>query len=592
VHCLYPDAVKCSRGHANRAGRRFCAECGAPLTVACAACGFANEADEKFCGGCGQPIVVEKALSSRAALEGERKQVTILFADLKGSMELLADRDPEEARKILDPILGLMMDAVHRYEGTVNQVMGDGIMALFGAPIAHEDHAVRACYAAIDLQSAARRYAERPLPGAVSPLVRVGLNTGEVVVRAIGSDLHMDYSAIGQATHLAARMEQIAAPGTILATADVMRAAGDYVISRPLGPTRVKGLSEPVDVFEITGTVEGRVRFDSSLARGLSPFVGRDVVVRRLVDAAARVERQRGELVALVGEPGVGKSRLVWEFLHDHVSPEWRILQSRSISFGKATPFLPVVGLLQRVFGIDDHATAASITEAISDGIATLDASLTADVPALLAVMGASGDDAEWRRLDPPQHRERIRTAVKRLVLQLALRQPLVIVVEDLHWIDEHTQEILDVLVETLPEARLLMLVDYRPEYRHGWGGRSCYTELRLDPLPAETATELVDTFLGRHASVAGVKQSILARTQGNPFFIEEMVQHFVENGALVGVRGAYECGRERTRRDVPGTARRPRCAHRSSRRGRQAGAAGRRRRGQAHPALRARGHR
>jgi class 3 adenylate cyclase/tetratricopeptide (TPR) repeat protein len=517
------------------------------------ACGFAIGADDKFCGGCGQPIA-DKALASRAALEGERKQVTILVADVTGSMELLAGRDPEEARKILDPIVGLMMDAVHRYEGTVNQVMGDGIMALFGAPTAHEDHAVRACYAAVDIQNAARRYAERPIAGGRSPLVRVGLNSGEVVVRAIGSDLHMDYSAIGRTTHLAARMEQVAEPGTILATAHVMRSAGEYVTSRPLGRTPVRGLPEPVEIFEITGTAGTRVRFDSSLARGLSPFVGRDSVVRSLVDALTRAGRGGGELVALVGEPGVGKSRVVWELLHHHVPPEWRILQARSTSFGKATPYLPVIGLLRRSFDLDDHAAAAHIAGAVADGVAALDGALAADVPALLAVMGAAGDDARWRALDPAQQRERIRSAVKRLVVELARRQPLALVFEDLQWIDQDTQDILDVLVDTLPSAHVLMLVDYRPEYRHGWTGRPRYTELRLEPLPADTAASLVDGFLGRRGSVAGVRQSVLARTQGNPLFIEEMVRHFVENGALVGDRGDYECRREPDGLDVPDT--------------------------------------
>jgi class 3 adenylate cyclase/tetratricopeptide (TPR) repeat protein len=519
----------------------------------CSRCGHANRAGHRFCVECGQPIG-DNAEVARAVLEGERKQVTILFADVTGSLELLAGRDPEEARQILAPIVSLMTDAVHRYEGTVNQEMGDGIMALFGAPIAHEDHAVRACYAAIDIQRAVRRSAERSLPGSRSPLVRVGLSTGEVVVRAMGSDRRLDYSAIGRTTHLAARMEEVAAPGTILATADVMRAAGEHVTGRPLGPTSVKGLADPVDVFEITGTARNLVRFDASLTRGLSPFVGRDVVVARLVEAMTRVERQAGELVAIVGEPGVGKSRVIWEFLRAHVPPEWRILQARSRSFGKATPYLPVIGLLQRAFDIDDHASAARIADAVAEGVDALDPSLRADVPALIAVMGAAADDAQWRGLDPSQQRERIRTAVKRLALELAHRQPLVLVIEDLHWIDEDTQDVLDALADVLPAARVLVLVEHRPEYRHRWGGQSRHTELRLEPLAADVAAGLVDGWLGRHDSVARVRQSLLARTQGNPLFIEEMVRHFVDNGTLVGGRGAYECPREPARPDVPGT--------------------------------------
>jgi class 3 adenylate cyclase len=281
----------------NRDGVRFCEECGTKLEQECPGCGQAVPPDRKFCGNCGQALttepassskfaspqaytpkhLAEKILTSKSALEGERKQVTVLFADLKGSMELLADRDPEEARKLLDPVLERMMEAVHHYEGTVNQVMGDGIMALFGAPVAHEDHAVRACYAAHDMQAAVRRYTEevRHAHG-IEVQIRVGLNSGEVVVRAIGSDLHMDYTAVGQTTHLAARMEQLATPGTIRLTADTLRLAEGYVEVKPLGPVPVKGLETPVEVYEMVGTGPRRSRLHAATARGLTRFVGRE----------------------------------------------------------------------------------------------------------------------------------------------------------------------------------------------------------------------------------------------------------------------------------------------------------------------------
>jgi class 3 adenylate cyclase len=291
--------------------------------------------------------LAEKILTSKAALEGERKQVTVLFADLKGSMELLADRDPEEARKLLDPVLERMMEAVHRYEGTVNQVMGDGIMALFGAPVAHEDHAVRACYAALRMQDSVKQYAEtvRRAEG-VFVQIRVGLNSGEVVVRAIGSDLHMDYTAVGQTTHLAGRMEQMAAPGSILLTAEVLRLAEGYVGVKPLGPMAIKGLSEPIDVYEVTGAGPGRTRLQAAAARGLTQFVGRDHEVEQLRRGLERAAAGHGQVMALVGEPGVGKSRLVWEVTHSHRTADWLVLQAGAVSYGKATPYLPVIELL------------------------------------------------------------------------------------------------------------------------------------------------------------------------------------------------------------------------------------------------------
>src|SRR5881628_1964969 len=287
------------------------------------------------------PHLAEQILTSRSALEGERKQVTVLFADLKGSMELLAERDPEEARQLLDPVLERMMAAVHRYEGTVNQVMGDGIMALFGAPLAHEDHAVRACYAALHMQEAIRRYAEelRRQQG-LDVQIRVGLNSGEVVVRAIGNDLHMDYTAVGQTTHLAARMEQIARPGTALLTADTLRRVEGYIEVKPLGPVPVKGLPEPVEVYELLRAGPVRSRLQAAVARGLTRFVGRDAELEQLRQALARAEAGHGQVVAGVGEAGVGKSRLLYEFTQSPHTRGWLLLASHAVSYGKATAYL------------------------------------------------------------------------------------------------------------------------------------------------------------------------------------------------------------------------------------------------------------
>src|SRR5437016_3916388 len=302
------------------------------------------------------PYLAEKILMSKSALEGERKQVTVLFADLKGSTELIADLDPEEARGLLDPALHAMMDAVHRYEGTVNQVLGDGIMALFGAPVAHEDHAVRACYAALHMQEAIGQYAEelRRQQG-LDVQIRVGLNSGEVVVRAIGNDLHMDYTAVGQTTHLAARMEQLARPGTALLTADTLRLVEGYVEVTSLGPVPVKGLPEPVAVYELLRAGPVRSRLQAAVARGLTRFVGRDAELDQLCQARARAEAGQGQVVAGVGEAGVGKSRLLYEFTRSHHTHGWLLLASTSVSYGKATAYLPVIDLLKGYFGIESH---------------------------------------------------------------------------------------------------------------------------------------------------------------------------------------------------------------------------------------------
>jgi class 3 adenylate cyclase/tetratricopeptide (TPR) repeat protein len=555
--------MRCPRCHAeNREGRRFCAECGASLAVACPACGFSNEPSERFCGGCGAPLrssptvaqpkfgapesytpkhLAEKILTSKSALEGERKQVTVLFADLKGSMELLADRDPEEARKLLDPVLERMMEAVHRYEGTVNQVMGDGIMALFGAPVAHEDHAVRACYAAHDMHAAMRRYTEQVRHAhGIEVQIRVGLNSGDVVVRAIGSDLRMDYTAVGQTTHLAARMEQLATPGTIRLTADTLRLAEGYIEVKPLGPVPVKGLEAPIEVYEMVGTGPRRSRLHAAAARGFTRFVGRDVELEALRQSLARGAAGHGQVVAIVGEPGVGKSRLVWEVTHSHRVHGWLVLHAGSVSYGKATSHLPVIDLLKGYFAIEDRDGPRAVQEKVTGKLLTLDRALEGSLPALLALLDVPTDDPQWATLDPPQRRRRTLDAVKRLLLRESQAQPLLLIFEDLHWIDTETQALLDGLMESLPTARVLLLVNYRPEYQHAWGSKTYYTQLRIDPLPPKGADDFLEALLGNDASLRPVKALLIERTEGNPFYLEESVGTLVETGHLSGKRGAY----------------------------------------------------
>src|SRR5713101_3839803 len=499
--------------------------------------------------------LTEKILTSRSALEGERKQVTVLFADLKGSMELLAERDPEEARQLLDPVLERMMAAVHRYEGTVNQVMGDGIMALFGAPLAHEDHAVRACYAALAMQEAMRRYsAEVRRTHGVEVQIRVGLNSGEVVVRAIGNDLHMDYSAIGQTTHLAARMEQMAMPGTILLTPAILGLADGFIQVTPLGPVPIKGLDAPVEVFELVGVTALRRRLQAAVARGLSPFVGRQPEVEALQQALARARTGQGQVVALLGEPGVGKSRLVYEFLHAHHTQGWLRLESSSVSYGKATAYLPVCDLLKAYCHIEDRDNLRTVRAKVTGQILTLDEALQDTVPAMLALFEALPADSPFLHLDPLQRRRRTLEALKRVLLRESQVQPLLLVFDDLHWIDSETQAVLDMLVESLPTARVLLLVNYYPEYQHGWGSKTYYMQLRIDPLPEASAEALLQALLGEDASLMPLTQLLMARTQGNPFFLEESVRTLVEIGVLGGDRGAYRLAQPLDTLQVPAT--------------------------------------
>jgi class 3 adenylate cyclase/tetratricopeptide (TPR) repeat protein len=554
--------------HDNPAPARFCLGCGAKLSFACSACGIELPASVRFCFQCGQAVAIhgaasvarptpaayiprhlaEKILTSKAALEGERKQVTVLFADVKGSLELLTDRDPEEARKLLDPILELMMEAVHRYEGTVNQVMGDGIMALFGAPLAHEDHAARACYAALRMQEAISQCAEDVLrQEGVRIQIRIGLNSGEVVVRSIGSDLHMDYTAVGQTTHLAARMEQLAAPGTALLSSETLRLAVGFVQVKPVGLVNVKGLAEPVEVYTLSGPGPARTRFQAAATRGLTPVVGRDAEMEQLRHALVQAGQGHGQVVAVVGEPGVGKSRLFYEFTRSQHVRDWLVLESGSVSYGQATPYLPVIDLLKTYFHLEPRDDAPRIQERVTGKTLELDRTLEPMLPAFLSLLDVLPQDSAWHALDPRQRRQHTLDGVRRLLLRESQVQPLVLVFEDVHWIDSETQAVLDGLVEGLPAARVLLLVNYRPEYRHRWGGKTYYTQLRLDALPPETAEEFLHSLLGADPALVPLKQLLIGRTEGNPFFLEESVRTLIETHVLVGERGAYRLARDVT---------------------------------------------
>ncbi len=455
----------------------------------CAGCGYDNPTThQKFCGECGHALtsvpppaasrfgapdaytpkhLADRILTSKAALEGERKHVTVLFADVKGSMELLADRDPEEARNILDPVLARMMETVHRYEGTVNQVMGDGIMALFGAPLAHEDHAVRACYAALAMQDAMRRYTEEVRRShGVEVQIRVGINSGDVVVRSIGNDLRMDYTAVGQTTHLAARMEQLAPPGVTRLTAETVRLAEGFVQVKPLGAIPIKGVAEPMEVFELVGAAAARTRLQAARARGFTRFVGREAEVAQIRQAAENARGGRGQIVAVVGEPGVGKSRLLHEFIHSYHTHGWLVLEASSVSYGKATPFLPVADLLRAYFRVEDRDDARNVRAKTMGTLLTLDRALEDAVPAITWLLDALEPDDPFLALEPAQRRQRAVEAVKRLFLRESRVQPLLLVFEDLHWIDAETQAVLDSLVGSLPTAPVLVAVNYRPESR------------------------------------------------------------------------------------------------------------------------------
>ncbi|HEX2888008.1 AAA family ATPase [Vineibacter terrae] len=552
------DALQCHAcRHVNRREARFCEDCGTSLIGACGNCGHQLTPLARFCSECGRPVgfpgpspfgspetytpkhLADKIATSKGALEGERKLVTVLFADLKGSMEMLGDRDPEEARNLIDPVLVLMMEAVHHYEGTVSLVMGDGIMALFGAPLALEDHAVRACYAALRMQERVRRYAEETWrTQGVNMQIRVGLNSGEVVVRAIGSDLHMDYTAVGRTTHLAARMEQLASPGSVLMTASTLAMVEGFVTVEPLGPIPIEGLSDTVTVYEAVGAGPVRTRLQVAAGRGLTPFVGRDVEMQQLRQAQQRANDGQGQVVAIVAEAGMGKSRLLYEFAQAASLREWLVVQCASVPYGKSTSYLPVINLLKEYFEIHDRDELQSIREKVMGKILALDPALAPTLPALLTLLDVPVTDVAWQALAPSQRREQTLDSLRRLALRQARERPVLLIFQDLHWMDGETQALLDGLVESLASQRVLLLVTYRPEHRDAWGSRLCYSQLKLDTLSADSMSRLLEILLGDDPGLASLKQHLV--NNGNPFFLEETVRTLVETKALAGQRGQY----------------------------------------------------
>jgi tetratricopeptide (TPR) repeat protein len=405
------------------------------------------------------------------------------------------------------------------------------------------------------MQSAMRDYTEQVRRNQGLELrIRVGLNSGEVVVRTIGNDLHMDYSAVGQTTHLAARMEQLANPGSIRLSSSTLRLVEGLVRVNDLGPIPVKGMDEPVEVYELTGASSVRRRLQATVARGLTRFVGRDTEIEVLNQALEQAGTGHGQIVAAVGEAGVGKSRLVYEFVHSHRTQGWLVLESASVSYGKATPYFPVVDLLKRYVHVEDGDDARTIRAKVTGQILTLDESLQDTIPAVLSLLDALPGDSPFLQLDPPQRRQRTLDGLKRILLRESQVQPLILVFEDLHWHDNETQALLDSLVESLPTAQLLLLVNYRPEYHHVWGSKTFYTQLRLDPLPPDSADELLEALLGDDASLEPLKKLLIERTEGNPFFLEESVRTLVETQILAGESGAYRLAQDLPTIQVPAT--------------------------------------
>jgi len=560
----------------NREGAKFCKECGTKLELACPQCGNPYTPGTRFCDECGQSLMgpketpsidyaqpqsytpkhlADKILTTRSSVEGERKLVTVLFADVADFTSLSERLDPEEVHQMMDGCFKILMDEIHRYEGTINQFTGDGVMALFGAPIAHEDHAQRACHASLAIQKALVPYAEKLKRNyGIAFKMRIGLNTGPVVVGSIGDDLRMDYTAQGDTANLGARMENHAEPGTVLVSENTYRLARDYFEFASKGKIQVKGKTSPVEAYQLIKAGEVETRLGASAARGLTKFVGRRNSIAALTQAYEKAKAGSGQVVGVVGEAGVGKSRLLLEFRSRLSKDDFIYLEGRCLQYGRSMAYLPIREILKSCFCIKEGDRERIIKKKIAENTTGLDAKLSRAIPSFQELLSLKVDDEEYLRLEPQQRRERTFESIRDLLIHRSQERVLVVVIEDLHWVDKTSEDFLDYLTGWLPTAKILLILLYRPEYTHTWGSKSYYNRIGLDQLTIQSSSELVQAILEGTEVEPELKGLILNRAAGNPLFMEEFTHSLLESGSIERRENRYVLSRKASDIQVPDT--------------------------------------
>ncbi len=472
--------------------------------------------------------------SSRSSSEGERKQVTVLFADVAGFTSLSEELDPEEVRDLMEPCLDIMTAGVHAYEGTVAQFTGDGIMALFGAPVAFEDAPVRAVRAAIEMRERLSAYSAKLADKAIAFEVRIGLNTGLVVVGSMGSDQAVEYTAIGDTVNLASRMESAALPGSVLVSESTYRLAQGFFEFEPLGELEIKGKKKRVMAYRVLSTKEAKTRMEASLPSGLSPFVGRSDELSRLRECFEKARGGEGQVVGIVGEPGIGKSRLLLQLRELLPEGEYTYLEGGCIHYGEAMAYLPILGILRNYFDIQEGDEEATSKRKMDERLASINGQIAHILPPLQELLSLAVDDQTFLSLEPVQRRERVFEAIRYLLIAASQQRPLILAIEDLHWIDKTSEEFLSYFIEGLPTASVLLLLLYRPEYIPAWVSKTFYSQVRVDHLPEESSTKLVRAVLSEGEVSPEISDFIVEKTAGNPLFIEEMTRGLLEAGSII----------------------------------------------------------
>jgi class 3 adenylate cyclase/tetratricopeptide (TPR) repeat protein len=569
--------MKCQKcQHENPDDARFCNGCGKKLEFACPECGKVNPPGSSFCNACGHNLqsyketppvdydqpqsytpkhLADKILTTRSSIEGERKLVTVLFADVASFTSLSEKLDPEEVHQIMDGCFKILMDKIHSYEGTINQFTGDGVMALFGAPVAHEDHAQRACYAALSIQKTMAEYGEKVKRDCgLGFQMRIGLNSGPVIVGAIGDDLRMDYTAVGDTTNLAARMESTADPGAVLASANTHRLARDFFKFRTLGKLDVKGKEEPQDAYELLRAADIETRIEAAAVKGLTRFVGRERERTTLMDAFEKAQSGLGQVVGVVGEAGVGKSRLLFEFRNTLPQSEYTYLEGRCLHYGGSMAYLPVLDILKSYFDIKEGDREFVAKKKMGEKILGLDEKFRGLFAPLQEILSLQVDDKAYLNVEPAERKPRVFEAIRNLLIRESENKPLVLAFDDLHWIDKTSGEFLDYFIGWLANTRILLILLYRPEYTHQWGSKSYYSKIGVDQLSTATSAELVQAILEGGEVVPELRELILGRAGGNPLFVEELTKSLVENGSIRRDDNQYVLVRKASDVQVPDT--------------------------------------
>lgn len=498
--------------------------------------------------------LADKILAARKSMEGERKEVTILFADVTGFTSMSEEMDPEEVHNLVREVLAFLVEEVHHYEGTVAQFLGDGIMALFGAPVAHEDSPQRALHAALGIRERVREHAARLEPQGIEFNMRIGVNTGVVVVGRIGTDLTMEYTAMGDTVNLASRMESTAAPGTIRVAESTYRLAEGFFEFRPLGEITVKRKEQPVKAYELLGPGRATTRLGASKVRGLTPFVGRNKELNHLLECYQRVKNGQGQVVGIVGEPGVGKSRLLLRMRETLPKDDHTYLEGGCFHYGDAMPYLPLLGALRTYFNIDGREPESAAIHKMKATIEELDERLKTYLPPLQDILSFKVDDERYLRLEPPRKKEQAFEALRNLFIRQSQRRPLILTMEDLHWMDRTSDEFLGQLVNSLAHSRIFLVLLYRPEYTNPWTSKSYYSQIQLDELSPQTSCEMVEAIFGEGKPADELKELILSRSAGNPLFIEELTRTLMDQGYIQRRNGQHVLTAKPSDVQMPGT--------------------------------------